>query len=220
MRRLNAICLAASRWPPYRTPPSCTRRRSPSCWPARPLQQSCPASSPHRRGQAGTTASPASGPVPDDRDAELNAHPGPLWLDDLGQRVRARLANTTAPDVIGHVDWEAHNLRWIGEQLHAVHDWDSIAARPEATVVGLAAAVHTASGEPLTEATDEQVEGFLTAYGQARGHALTSDERELAWAAGLWVRAFNAKKDSLDGDGPSLDRLAVEAPGRLCLAGA
>jgi hypothetical protein len=163
---------------------------------------------------------PGVWPVPDDRDAELNAHPGPLWLDDLGRRVRARLANATAPDVIGHVDWEAHNLRWIGQQLHAVHDWDSIAARPEATIVGLAAAVHTASGEPLTEATDEQVEGFLTAYGQARGHSLTSDERELAWAAGLWVRAFNAKKDSLDGDGPSLDRLGVEAPSRLCLAGA
>ena len=163
---------------------------------------------------------PGVWPVPDDRHADLNAHPGPRWLDDLGRRVRARLANATAPDVIGHVDWEAHNLRWIGEQLHAVHDWDSIAARPEATIVGLAAAVHTASGEPLTEATDDQIDGFLTAYGQARSHALTIDERELAWAAGLWVRAFNAKKDSLDGDGPSLNRLAAEAPRRLRLAGA
>jgi hypothetical protein len=163
---------------------------------------------------------PGVWPVPDDRDADLNAHPGPPWLDDLGRRVRARLANATAPPVIGHVDWEAHNLRWIGEQLHAVHDWDSIAARPEAAIVGLAAAVHTASGEPLTEATDEQIDGFLTAYGQARGHALTIEEREFAWAAGLWVRAFNAKKDSLDGDGPSLARLADEAPGRLRMAGA
>ena len=159
-------------------------------------------------------------PVPDDRDADLNAHPGPQWLDDLGQRVRARLTNSPSPAVIGHIDWEAQNLRWIGEQLLAVYDWDSIAARPEATIVGLAAAVHTASGESLTDATDEQIETFLSAYDQARGRNFSTNERELAWAAGLWVRAFNAKKDSLDGDGPSVDRLAAEAPRRLRLAGA
>ena len=163
---------------------------------------------------------PGVWPVPDDRDADLNAHPGPQWLDDLGRRVRARLGDVVAPDAIGHADWEAHNLRWIGDQLHVVHDWDSIAARPAAAIVGLAAAVHTASGEPLTEATDEQIESFLTAFGQARNRPLTNDEREIAWAAGLWVRAFNAKKDALDGDNPSLDRLAKEAPKRIRLAGA
>ena len=159
-------------------------------------------------------------PIADDRDADLNCRPGPAWLDSIGLRIRSRLARPLTPEVIGHVDWEAHNLRWHGARLHAVHDWDSVASRPEAAVLGLAAAVHTASGEPLTEATNEQIEGFLSAYEQARGRVLAIEEREVSWAAGLWVRAFNAKKDSLDGDGPSLDRLASEAPKRLRLAGA
>lgn len=29
----------------------------------------------------------------------------------------------------------------------------------------------------------------------------------MAWAAGLWVRAFNAKKDAADGGGPQLTLL-------------
>jgi hypothetical protein len=33
---------------------------------------------------------------------------------------------------------------------------------------------------------------------------------QMAWAAGLWVRLFNAKKDASDGDGPQLERLAGE----------
>ena len=122
--------------------------------------------------------------------------------------------------MVTHVDWEMQNLRWSGDKLHVAHDWDSVAARPESTSVGLAAAVHTATGEPETEATDDQVEEFIGAYEQARQRSFTTEERELAWAAGLWVRAYNAKKDSLDGPGPSLARLEAEAPRRLDLAAA
>lgn len=154
-------------------------------------------------------------PIPDDRAADLNAHPGPAWLDAVGERVRTRLASSPLPHVVAHVDWEMQNLRWCGERLHAAHDWDSVALRPEAGIVGLAAAVHTATGEPSSEASDDQVEAFLLAYEDARRRPFTREEREVAWAAGLWVRAFNAKKDSLDGDGPSLARLVVEAPRRL-----
>ena len=40
-----------------------------------------------------------------------------------------------------------------------------------------------------------------------------------AVVAGLWVRAFNAKKQRLGGGGPQLDRLAGEAPERAARAG-
>ena len=47
------------------------------------------------------------------------------------------------------------------------------------------------------------------------------EEREVCWAAGLWIRAYNAKKDALDGNGRALlERLASEAAERLRLAGA
>jgi hypothetical protein len=90
----------------------------------------------------------------------------------------------------------------------------------EAVVAGTAAAVFTATGAPLTEATVAQTESFLAAYEHARGRSFGPDEREACWAAGLWVRAFNARKESLGGGGRDvLARLADEAPERLRRAG-
>ena len=43
--------------------------------------------------------------------------------------------------------------------------------------------------------------------------------RQAAWAAGLWVRLFNAKKDAAAGGGPQLDRLSGEIARRLERAG-
>jgi Phosphotransferase enzyme family len=164
-------------------------------------------------------------PVPDDCEADLNAHPGPPWLDVLGHRIRDRLNQcrpSLYPPVVGHIDWEAQNLRWTDDgHLHAVHDWDSLAIHPEPVTVGLAAAVHTATGQPFTEATTGQAQAFLTAYQQAGHQTFTPDETQQAWAAGLWVRAFNAKKATLNPHAPTeiLDQLADHARERLRLAG-
>ena len=47
----------------------------------------------------------------------------------------------------------------------------------------------------------------------------TPAERQACWAAGLWVRAFNAKKERLSGGGPQLERLAAEVGERAARAG-
>jgi hypothetical protein len=86
-------------------------------------------------------------------------------------------------------------------------------------VAGLASAVWPAAGGPDEAATVEQSEQFLSAYEQARGRPWTTPERQACWAAGLWVRAFNAKKERTEGGGPQLDRLATEAPERSARAG-
>lgn len=163
---------------------------------------------------------PGIWPAPDDRDDDLNAHPGPDWLDHLGRSVRQRLTRCDLPAVVGHCDWESQNLRWEGRRLSVVHDWDSVAARPEVTLAGAAAAVFPATGVPLTEATVAETAAFLAAYEGARGRAWDADERQICWAAGLWVRAFNAKKAAVSGeDRATLARLAAEAGERLRLAG-
>lgn len=137
-------------------------------------------------------------PWPDDVDVDLNAIAGPEWVDDLGRRVRERLLAYHAPAVVGHGDWEAQNIVWQGGRLHAVHDWDSVVSLPEATIAGVAATVFAVQGCPPGAPTIEQTEVFLDAYADARGLAWCRDDREVCWAAGLWVRAFNAKKASLD----------------------
>ncbi|MEU8150364.1 hypothetical protein [Nonomuraea sp. NPDC048901] len=158
-------------------------------------------------------------PWPDDMDVDLNTRPGPAWLDDLGRRVRDRLLAVRHAPVIGHGDWESQNLRWQGHQLHAVHDWDSVVCLPEPAIAGAAAAVFTETGEPFEAATIDETERFLEAYARA-APGWKAEERAIAWAAGLWVRAFNAKKASLTADGVRvLDRLAYEAEPRLRRAG-
>ncbi|WP_220040235.1 hypothetical protein [Nonomuraea aridisoli] len=79
-------------------------------------------------------------PWPDDLDADLNARPGPGRLDDLGRRVRERLLATRLEPVVGHGDFESQNVRWIGDEPYAVHDWDSVVALPEPAIAGAAAA--------------------------------------------------------------------------------
>jgi hypothetical protein len=157
-------------------------------------------------------------PVPDDRDADLNAEYCPVtaWLDELGAAVRERLGEIRdAACVIGHGDWHGGNVRFLDGRPLAVHDWDSVLYEPEVVIVGQAAAVfqdaRTGGG-----ASAGQSEAFLEAYQSARERAFSQAELQLCWAAGLWVLAFNAKKFHLDG----FDVLGrAEAESRMRLAG-
>ena len=143
-------------------------------------------------------------PVPDDRDVDLNRVGGPAWIDTAGRAARGLLNESASPLVVGHGDWYTGNLRWAGDRLHVVWDWDSMVALPEAVVAGLAAAVYPANGEG-TEATIEESEAFLAAYQTARGRIFSDEERRVAWAAGLWNRSFDAKKQfATDGEPRSL----------------
>jgi hypothetical protein len=138
-------------------------------------------------------------PPPDDRDADLNAHSGALWLDEIGRRLTRRLRQMRGEaHVVGHGDWEAQNLRWRGRKPAAVHDWDSSVSAPEPVIVGLAAAVWPCGAEERAASVSES-EAFIEAYQRAARRRWSSSEVEASWAAGLWVYAFNAKKASLDG---------------------
>jgi aminoglycoside phosphotransferase (APT) family kinase protein len=123
-----------------------------------------------------------------------------------------------APVRVGHGDWKSQNIRWSDGRPLAVHDWDSVIAQPETAIVGLAAAVWPAAGAPGEAATVAQTAEFIAGYQQAARRQWTGQKVRDAWAAGLWVRLFNAKKDPADGGGPQLDRLAGEVGDRLALA--
>ena len=159
-------------------------------------------------------------PDRDDQGRDLNESPGPDWVDRAAGWVRECMSACREPLRIGHGDWESQNIRWTGDRVLAVHDWDSVIAQPEVAIAGLAAAVWPAAGEPGQAATVEQSADFLTCYQAASGAHWTHRQVQLAWAAGLWVRLFNAKKDAVSGGGPQLDLFAAEITDRLALAGA
>jgi hypothetical protein len=52
-------------------------------------------------------------PAPDDREGDLNEHPGDRWLDEIATAAQRQLLALDRLAVIGHGDWYSQNLRWI-----------------------------------------------------------------------------------------------------------
>ncbi|MEV6612260.1 phosphotransferase [Kutzneria sp. NPDC051319] len=155
-------------------------------------------------------------PRPEDSDVDLNAVAGPQWIDDAGRRARDRLRAGDSDAVIGHCDWLAGNLRWSGDALLVVHDWDSMTVDSEAVLAGFAAALcSTVTADEL--ATVEDTERFLIAYCHERGREFSADEVERAWAAGVWTRVYDAKYQHAVGR-PVTSLTENEARERLCRA--
>ncbi|WP_239124116.1 hypothetical protein [Rhizocola hellebori] len=131
------------------------------------------------------------------------------------ERARRRLLAAALPCVLGHADFEAQNLRWHGSQVWAVHDWDSLAWQPEAALVGAASGSFASAGPP-TLAPIEGSEAFLVAYQDIRGRWFAAEELEIAWAASLWMAAYNAREMALcDGPQAGGDALRAQASERL-----
>jgi len=158
-------------------------------------------------------------PAPDDREGDLNQHSADRWLDEIAAAARRQLLALDRPVVVGHGDWYSQNLRWMDRRLHVVHDRDSAVAQAEAAIAGQAAAVWPGTGYPGEVATVAQSEQFLTAYERVSGRSWADRDIRAAWAAGLWTRAFDAKKASLVGANPATALTKTEAMERGRLAG-
>jgi hypothetical protein len=170
-------------------------------------------------------AEPGLWPRPDGIDVDLNLEPDPRWLTEAATRVRARLASLNEPPVAGHADWWSENLRWVGRRLHVVYDWDSATAQPEAILAGEAAYMFAKTTFELDGcapgANVQATERFLVAYESARDQSWTTDQREVAWAAGLWIALFDARLSRLEDRGEGFAKLVQsEADERLRRAGA
>lgn len=122
----------------------------------------------------------------------------PAYVTDTADRARRRLLAASLPRVLGHADFEAHNLRWHDNQVRTVHDWDSLAWQPEAALVGAASAVFPKMG-PATLPPIDSSEAFLAAYQDARGRSFTVAEQQIAWAASLWPAAHDIRWEALHG---------------------
>jgi hypothetical protein len=156
-------------------------------------------------------------PGPEEPGIDLNEVAGLQWIDDAGRQARDRMRTGGSTAVIGHCDWLASNLRWNGDALLVVHDWDSMTADSEDILTGFAAALYPADATGEL-ATIEDTERFFVAYGHARGRELTPGELERAWAAGVWTRAYDAKDQHAAGQ-PITSLSENEACERLRRAG-
>jgi hypothetical protein len=140
--------------------------------------------------------------------------PVPAYLVDTAERTRGRLLAAGLPCVLGHADFEAQNLRWGCREVWTVHDWDSLAWQPEAALVGAASGAFSSFGPP-TLAPIASSEAFLMAYQNIRGRVFTAAEQEIAWAASLWMAAYNEWEALQRGTPLSGDVLRTQAAERL-----
>lgn len=129
---------------------------------------------------------------------EKDQSPVPTHVIETANRARRRLLAADLPRVLGHADFEAHNLRWHEHQVQTVHDWDSLAWQPEAALVGAASAVFPKMGPALLPPI-ESTEAFLAAYQDARGRSFTTEEQQIAWAASLWPATHDIRWEALHG---------------------
>ena len=144
----------------------------------------------------------------------------PAYVVDTADRARGRILAASLPCVLGHADFEAQNLRWRGQQVWAVHDWDSLAWQPEAALTGAASGSFASAGPP-TLAPIESSEAFLVAFQDLRGRLFTAVEQEIAWAASVWMAAYNAREEALHDHTPVChDALQTQAAQRLRRANA
>ena len=158
---------------------------------------------------------PEMGVDPEDRRVEI-----PDWLTAIARRVRRRMRSVGLPEIVGHSDWETQHLRWNNARLIVVHDWDSLSLCSEAALVGAAAATFPSDRQPVLAPLGAS-ERFLLSYQIARGRVFSDEEIEVAWAAGSWLAAHNARMELVYRMRPLvLGRLAVEAEERLLRAGA
>jgi hypothetical protein len=147
----------------------------------------------------------------------------PPFAVETAVRARRRLLTAELPRVLGHADFEAQNLRWHGQQVYTVHDWDSLAWQPESALVGAASGVFPRPpGVPPSLASIESSEAFLTSYQEARQREFSVQEQQIAWAASLWPAAHNARWQALFSVATPLsgDALRAQAAVRLARANA
>jgi hypothetical protein len=144
---------------------------------------------------------------------------GAEWIDRRAEAALGVLRATHLPKVVGHHDWATKHIRFEGEEIVAVYDWDSLGAAPEAFVAANAAAHFTATWDmPVARVwpTAADREAFLKGYEAARGHPFTHYERRVVDAAVMYQLAYTSRVEHSVSSGPwpedSCRHLLAELP--------
>ncbi len=132
---------------------------------------------------------------------------GAEWIDALGAQAKAAI-DRTGPPIAGHSDWSGKHFRFAKAAISAIYDWDSLALRSEAALVGVAAITYTTRfdlpGVPRAPTPDE-MRAFIDDFSAARATPLTQRERGQIAAHGLLVAAYTARCEHCGVDGYDAD---------------
>ena len=93
-----------------------------------------------------------------------------------------------------------------GEQVHTVHDWDSLDWQPEAALAGAASGAFASDGPP-TLAPVESSEAFLAAYQDSRGRRFTAVEQESLGQVKTLEEGIETRRVALEAENAELQSL-------------
>jgi Phosphotransferase enzyme family len=119
---------------------------------------------------------------------------GAEWIDEIAAAARA--VPLTGDLVVGHGDWRAENLRFLGSRMSAVYDWDSLVTVREPKLVGSACGHFTSDyrrSDIRQLPTLEEALAFVSEYENVRGTPFTPAEQQTVRAALVEGAAYGAR---------------------------
>ena len=109
-------------------------------------------------------------------------------------------------EVLGHTDWRAENLRFDGEQVSSVYDWESLVRTSEPVLVGGVAHAfcsdwaHSPSG--MQAPALDEARAFVSEFEDASGTVFDRADRRRMGAAYAYATAYTARcGHAIDPDG-------------------
>ncbi|WP_151759396.1 hypothetical protein [Dictyobacter vulcani] len=121
---------------------------------------------------------------------------GAEWIDELNRAARAIMDHGAGQLLLGHVDWSAKHIRYLGQRAHVVYDWDSLNLNKEPVLVAHAAMTFTYIPflpDVADSPTREESLAFIADYEVARGSAFSAAERQTLGAAMTSTMAYGAR---------------------------
>lgn len=120
---------------------------------------------------------------------------GAGWIDEIARRSRAAVFATAGKMVLGHMDWSMKNLRFEGDRIAVVYDWDSLTLVDELVAVGAAAATFPTTWDIDVKITPSQQEScqFVMDYQLHRGKRFTAPEMFKIAGAATYAMAYTAR---------------------------
>ena len=136
-------------------------------------------------------------PVPHARIFDFDATgAGAERIDEVAAAARNILDGVELDDrILGHTDWRGENLRFDGDHLSAVYDWESLLRTIEPVLVGAVAHAFPSDwSRPISgsqAASLEEVGAFVAEYEEALGRSF--EERLLLGAGYAYATAYTAR---------------------------
>ena len=116
-------------------------------------------------------------------------------IDEIALKSKNIVNSIDKNVVLGHSDWSMKNVRFAGNKINMVYDWDSLSLQDEYHLLGIAAAAFTTTWDIPVKITPSQEEAFefVAEYEKAKGKKFSRNELLKISACTTSVMCYTAR---------------------------